>query len=212
MSEAKENPIVTVGYVPALAGTKAVTFLFLFDEHAEPPYERHETPIVAWRIRSNIQHDYTSAEPIGPGGRAIFEEEDCAIVMPDGTIHFETDWPDAGFDGKTVEDFEEFVGAAMRRYIDEYRCLDCRESLAGHLLTPRSPMLQDELWRSIVPDGKGVLCRDDMEKRLGRKLVLADLKSVPGQDLTKYVHINKDDSLLKEMAERIRARMGKADA
>ncbi len=37
----------------------------------------------------------------------------------------------------------------------------------------------------IVPDGEGLLCLDHMEKRLGRELVLADLKPLPDQDIEK---------------------------
>jgi hypothetical protein len=39
-------------------------------------------------------------------------------------------------------------------------------------------MLTDEIWRSIVPDGEGMLCLAHMEARLGRPLQDADF--MPG--------------------------------
>ena len=35
-------------------------------------------------------------------------------------------------------------------------------------------MLKDSVWESIVPNGAGVLCRADIERRLGRLLTEAD--------------------------------------
>ncbi|HEY6039106.1 MAG TPA: hypothetical protein VIV58_32715 [Kofleriaceae bacterium] len=38
-------------------------------------------------------------------------------------------------------------------------------------------MVHDPLWRSVVPDGAGMLCFDCIEARLGRNLTRADFTS-----------------------------------
>lgn len=57
-------------------------------------------------------------------------------------------------------------------------CMDCRRDTGGCGLKEYPLMLRDEVWLSITAEtgGVGVLCRADMEQRLGRPLAAGDLK------------------------------------
>ncbi len=89
------------------------SFSCTFGEYADPPYERYECPVVASRMRHNSVIDATWAEPIIPGTHTPFiDEEDYALVMPDGTVHFRTHFDE--FAGKTVDEFAAFLATAIR--------------------------------------------------------------------------------------------------
>lgn len=57
------------------------------------------------------------------------------------------------------------------------RCMDCRRDTGTRGLGEYPLMLRDEVWVSITAEtgGAGVLCRADIERRLGRALTEADL-------------------------------------
>lgn len=57
-------------------------------------------------------------------------------------------------------------------------CMDCRRDTGARGLKECPVMLRDEVWLSITAEtgGAGVLCRADMERRLGRPLTVGDLK------------------------------------
>lgn len=57
------------------------------------------------------------------------------------------------------------------------RCMDCGRDTGARGLGEYPLMLRDDIWESItaVTDGKGVLCRRDMERRLGRALIESDM-------------------------------------
>ena len=55
-------------------------------------------------------------------------------------------------------------------------CLDCGVDTSGIGEYPL--MIRNELWYQIVPGGKGMLCKADMERRLGRPLTEEDLLPV----------------------------------
>jgi hypothetical protein len=55
-------------------------------------------------------------------------------------------------------------------------CLDCGVDI---LEAPDYYMLKDEIWCSIVPDRRGMLCIHCAEKRLGRELTHADFAEIP---------------------------------
>ena len=61
----------------------------------------------------------------------------------------------------------------------QYRCLDCGVDTSGCGEYPL--MIRDELWYQIVPGGEGMLCRADMERRLGRPLTQEDLIPLPNR-------------------------------
>jgi hypothetical protein len=63
--------------------------------------------------------------------------------------------------------------ASMRRIC----CMDCKRNTGARGLKEYPLMLCDEVWLSITAEtsGAGVLCRADMERRLGRPLTEADL-------------------------------------
>ena len=58
------------------------------------------------------------------------------------------------------------------------RCMDCGRDTGTRGLGEYPLMLRDDVWLSITGEtlGAGVLCRADMEKRLGRRLTKADLR------------------------------------
>jgi hypothetical protein len=210
MSEETKKPDPITTFIPAAPGTKVVSFMFTYDDDAHPPYLRFEQPVVAWRIRHYPDTEYSWAVPVTPKG-LLPEEDDYAVVMPDGTCHFETEWPDADFQGTTVEAFAEFVGASMRRCLDDHRCMDCDKTLAGLICSAQSPMLQDDVWREIVPDGDGLLCVEDMEKNLGRPLVRDDLKKLgdDGNGVWEAIEFRRKIEAEKKasIANKIKARM-----
>lgn len=57
------------------------------------------------------------------------------------------------------------------------RCMDCNRDTGARGLKEYPLMLRDEVWLSITAEtrGDGVLCRADMERRLGRPLAEADM-------------------------------------
>lgn len=63
--------------------------------------------------------------------------------------------------------------------LSRIRCMDCRRDTGARGLKEYPLMLRDEVWVSITAetDGAGVLCRADMERRLGRPLTDADFRS-----------------------------------
>lgn len=56
-------------------------------------------------------------------------------------------------------------------------CLDCGVCTSRNGEYPL--MIRNELWYQIVPGGEGMLCRADMERRLGRPLTEEDLIPLP---------------------------------
>jgi hypothetical protein len=60
-----------------------------------------------------------------------------------------------------------------------FRCLDCGICTSANGEYPL--MIRDELWYQIVPGGEGMLCRADMERRLGRPLTQEDLIPLPNR-------------------------------
>lgn len=56
--------------------------------------------------------------------------------------------------------------------------MDCKRDTGARGLKEYPLMLRDEVWMSITAEtsGAGVLCRADMERRLGRSLIEADLR------------------------------------
>lgn len=61
--------------------------------------------------------------------------------------------------------------------ISAIRCMDCKRDTGTRGLKEYPLMLRDDVWLSITAEtaGAGVLCRADMERRLGRPLTAADL-------------------------------------
>lgn len=57
------------------------------------------------------------------------------------------------------------------------RCMDCGQDTGARGLKEYPLMLHDDVWLSITTKtgGAGVLCRADMERRLGRPLTEADM-------------------------------------
>lgn len=57
------------------------------------------------------------------------------------------------------------------------RCMDCGRDTGTRGLGEYPLMLRDEVWVSITAEtgGAGVLCRADIERRLGRALTETDL-------------------------------------
>lgn len=55
--------------------------------------------------------------------------------------------------------------------------MDCNRNTGARGLKEYPLMLRDEIWLSITAEtsGEGVLCRADIERRLGRLLTEADL-------------------------------------
>ncbi len=55
--------------------------------------------------------------------------------------------------------------------------MDCKRDTGSRGLKEYPIMLRDEVWLSITVEtcGAGVLCRADMERRLGRPLIEADM-------------------------------------
>lgn len=55
--------------------------------------------------------------------------------------------------------------------------MDCKRDTGSRGLKEYPLMLRDDVWLSITAEtgGAGVLCRVDMERRLGRPLTEADL-------------------------------------
>lgn len=55
--------------------------------------------------------------------------------------------------------------------------MDCKQDTGTRGLKEYPLMLRDEVWMSITAEtgGAGVLCRTDMERRLGRPLNDADM-------------------------------------
>lgn len=53
-------------------------------------------------------------------------------------------------------------------------CKDCNVEFSA--FKGKMVMLKDELWLSICDDVEDVLCNDCIEKRLGRKINIDDLK------------------------------------
>ena len=53
----------------------------------------------------------------------------------------------------------------------ELDCLDCPKNLINE---PHYYMIHDYIWHRVVPEGKGMLCFDCLEKRLGRMLTPSD--------------------------------------
>ncbi len=60
-----------------------------------------------------------------------------------------------------------------------FNCLDCGRDTGPDGLKEYSFMLKNEVWLSIVPGGRGMLCREHMEKRLGRPLTPSDMLGGP---------------------------------
>jgi hypothetical protein len=63
------------------------------------------------------------------------------------------------------------------RLFSRIRCMDCKRDTGAKGLGEYPTMLRDEVWLSITAEtgGEGVLCRADMERRLGRQLTKADM-------------------------------------
>lgn len=61
---------------------------------------------------------------------------------------------------------------------DRIRCMDCGRDTGSRGLGEYPTMLRHDLWLSITAEtgGAGVLCRADMERRLGRALTEADMQ------------------------------------
>lgn len=59
------------------------------------------------------------------------------------------------------------------------RCMDCNRDTGARGLKEYPLMLRDDVWLSITAEtgGAGVLCRADMERRLGRPLTDADMRA-----------------------------------
>lgn len=57
-----------------------------------------------------------------------------------------------------------------------FLCLDCGVD-TGH--TDQYYMIHDELWLSVNPGRKGMLCFSCLENRLGRRLTLSDFTDCP---------------------------------
>lgn len=70
--------------------------------------------------------------------------------------------------------------SAQTKPLSRIRCMDCKRDTGTRGLGEYPLMLRDEVWLSITgeTDGAGVLCRADIEKRLGRALTEADM--MPG--------------------------------
>jgi hypothetical protein len=65
------------------------------------------------------------------------------------------------------------------REVSRIRCMDCKRDTGARGLKEYPTMLRDEVWLSITVEtgGAGVLCRADMERRLGRSLTDADMRN-----------------------------------
>jgi hypothetical protein len=181
MARSDQVKITVSGHVPAAPGTKLVVFScpnYLTADADDPNSIVHsaEFAVVCWEIRRN-NYDETWAEPVIT--EIIDDQANTAIVFPDGQIQFETPYADVEFEGNTLEEFEAFTDSEFRASIRSCCCMDCNKDLRVTTGDDDSPMLRDDVWRSIVPDGKGMLCREHMEKRLGRKLTARDIKRIP---------------------------------
>lgn len=62
--------------------------------------------------------------------------------------------------------------------LSRIRCMDCKQDTGTRGMAEYPLMLRDDVWLSITAEtnGAGVLCRADMERRLGRPLMRADMK------------------------------------
>jgi len=170
------------GHVAAAPGTKIVVIdCDYFNATADDPQsivQRFEHCVVAWEIRRN-NFDHTWVNPLCSEIVEI-DHEFYALVHPDGQIEFTV--PFGHFQGRTLDEFEAFVDDHMRDEIRGSHCLDCGKDLRSAEiwgLNADSPLLQDEVWQSVMPDDRGMLCRADMEKRLGRPLTALDVKKRP---------------------------------
>lgn len=65
-----------------------------------------------------------------------------------------------------------------KRQFSRIRCMDCQRDTGARGLGEYPTMLRDDLWESITSEtcGEGVLCRADMEGRLGPPLTKADMR------------------------------------
>lgn len=182
----KSRPPTTIGHVPAAPGTKIV-FLYTDFMEADPAdkkclVEAHDLPVICWEIRKN-NHGHTWARPVT--SEIIDEFETFAVVMPDGQIDFTSPIAyEEMFEGKTLQALIEWLDEQTRSEIRKARCMDCGKDLRSSDiwgLEADSPVIQNELWDSIVhtPNGRGMLCKADMEKRLGRPLTAQDVKKRP---------------------------------
>jgi hypothetical protein len=61
--------------------------------------------------------------------------------------------------------------------LSRIRCMDCKRDTGAKGLKEYPLMLCDEVWLIIAGEtgGAGVLCRADIERRLGRPLTAADM-------------------------------------
>jgi len=66
-----------------------------------------------------------------------------------------------------------------------WKCLSCKKSCYDD--NKDYYMLKDEVWKSIHPQVKGMLCMDCCEKKLGRKLIASDIHPCPlTTDINQY--------------------------
>jgi hypothetical protein len=69
----------------------------------------------------------------------------------------------------------------------QFLCMDCGCDTSGGCSSVRTGngdyyMVHDELWDSVVPETRGMLCLACLGKRLGRPVIRADLKNLPIND------------------------------
>ena len=65
----------------------------------------------------------------------------------------------------------------MEQRIANWFCMDCGKDCFIHPIDYY--MLRHELWKTINPQVKGMLCMDCVEGRLGRKLIKSDILICP---------------------------------
>lgn len=78
---------------------------------------------------------------------------------------------------KSINSFTGAERAERAKTLPMFNCMDCQRNTAA--LREYPYMMQDELWNSIVPGGKGMLCLDCASKRIQRPLKRSDFKMLP---------------------------------
>lgn len=81
--------------------------------------------------------------------------------------------------GAVARAWDSYVaGRTIMSALSRIRCMDCNRDTGARGLKEYPLMLRDEVWLGITAEtgGAGVLCRMDIEQRLGRPLTQADMR------------------------------------
>ena len=101
-----------------------------------------------------------------------------------------------------IEDGERRPGVFYKDgKIDHYECQDCKQRDITYF------MVKDEVWEASGV-GKGIICPQCFEARLGRKLTIQDFKKVPsnneifyGYELAQSFYIKRQMDLLRRIMD-----------